>query len=283
MVPAWIPFSGARKGSVWGPEWTNVWAARESRMAGFIVNPIWLIDNLRPGRAMMQIGMIHGDLHAGNVLLRDGESPAIIDFGWSEARAHVSKDFVLMECNLRFHMLKPQLSEGDLKPFVEWLPEDDSQPETNNDYLRSRMELVREVHRAARVVLGPDADWTKEYLVPLFFVSFGLLRFAPQLGNQRAAVRFVESLAGHIATALESDLAGVAKDATMAVFGRVGGRECLVPRPPRFNGAAASPRPPPRPTSRLAARAGREWPASVTPTGCRSVGGQAPRVGPSPA
>jgi len=53
----------------------------------------------------MFLGAIQGDLHPGNIVYTRGGRPAIIDFGWASDKAHVAKDFVLLECNLRFLFL----------------------------------------------------------------------------------------------------------------------------------------------------------------------------------
>src|SRR5260370_38220791 len=107
-----------------------------------------------------------------------------------------------MECNLRFLSLQPQLGEADLKTFVRWLAWDDSVPSLASEHLVHRTELIQVVRRAARAVFESQTDWSNEYLVPLFLTAFGLLRFTPQLGNQRAAVLFVEALQHHLANVL---------------------------------------------------------------------------------
>jgi serine/threonine protein kinase len=68
-------------GSIWGPEWTSVWGPEEKSIVHGLINPIWLIQYLRKTRAMMHVGTVHGDLHAGNILIREDFTPAIIDFG----------------------------------------------------------------------------------------------------------------------------------------------------------------------------------------------------------
>jgi hypothetical protein len=55
------------------------------------------------------------------------------------------------------------------------------------------------VREQAIAALGTDTNWTEEYEVQLFLTAFGLLRYAPQLGHQLAAIHFVESLAKHLA------------------------------------------------------------------------------------
>jgi hypothetical protein len=182
-------------GGRWGPEWADVWAPRNEPRVGDGTNPLWLVERVRALSASMQVGLVHGDLHAGNIILRQDDVPAIIDFGWSSERAHVARDFALMECNLRFVTLRPQVGEAELESFssaLAWKPV--REPALSGD-LAARWGLVKIVRDAARAVFADDTDWSREYLVPLFLVAFGLLRFARQIGNQRAAVLTVERLA----------------------------------------------------------------------------------------
>jgi aminoglycoside phosphotransferase (APT) family kinase protein len=182
-----------------------VWAAPSEPRVRDWINPLWLVEKVRALRTSVQVGVVHGDLHAGNVAPRDNDVPAIIDFGWSAERAHVASDFVLMECNLRFITLRPQLADADLERFVgalAWDPDPD--PATAlSDYLSARWELVKVVRGAARAVFAEDTNWSREYLVPLFLVAFGLLRFARQIGNQRAAVLLIERLAAMLSTSAD--------------------------------------------------------------------------------
>lgn len=189
-------------GTVWGREWEELWGtAAEDRIVGggdSDVNPLWLIERLRFERREMYVGAVHGDLHPGNVVLSRGGQPAIIDFGWALDRAHVAKDFVLMECNLRFLTLKPQVRPAEIDAFEDWIAWGSPPPPGLGEYLDGRIKLILLLRAKAAQVFPEDTDWGREYIVPLFFVAFGLLRFAPQLGNQQAAIRFVLSLARHI-------------------------------------------------------------------------------------
>lgn len=192
----------------WGSEWAAVWAPPSEPRVRAGTNPLWLIERLRRQSVSMQIGLVHGDLHAGNVILRDGDVPAIIDFGWSAERAHLAKDFVLMECNLRFVTLRPQVGDEELDRFSGALAWDSAPEPAPSEYLAHRCELIKVVRDAARAVFAEDTNWTREYLAPMFLVAFGLLRFARQLHNQRAAVLSVERLANLLAAS--PDIPGLA-------------------------------------------------------------------------
>lgn len=201
-------FSAVGDGAAWGPRWAeHCWAGPGVKQLGgrpaAPVNPIWLVERLLGMTYPMLLGVVHGDLHPGNIILRTHEPPAVIDFGWSQDHAHLAKDFVLMECNLRFLSLRPQISQDRLRPFVNWLAWGVGPPPGLDGYLEGRVSLVQCVREEAGRVFGGATDWDREYLVPLFLCAFGLLRYAPQLGHQLAAVLFVESLANYLMAALD--------------------------------------------------------------------------------
>lgn len=189
---------------VWGREWKEAWGQSTTQhiedAGGHFANPFWVLEQIRIVRKPMYIGAVHGDLHPGNIVLAAGQ-PRIIDFGWAQDGAHVAKDFVLMECNLRFHTVRPQLSQSDVYGLSDWIEWDAPVPGCLGVYARGRVDLIQRLRNIAKATIqrdGHETDWNWEYLVPLFLVAFGLLRFAPHLGNQQAAVRFVLALATHI-------------------------------------------------------------------------------------
>lgn len=195
----------------WGDEWKASWGACDTQhvedAGGCFTNPFWLLEKLRPLRKLLRIGAIHGDLHPGNIVLT-GEQPRIIDFGWAKDGAHIAKDFALLECNLRFHTVRPQVNQRDVYALSDWIAWGAPLPPTLGPYAKRRAELIQHLRSKAKEVLTSsdrDTQWDWEYLVPLFFVAFGLLRYAPQLGNQQAAVRFVLALATHINTLLSKE------------------------------------------------------------------------------
>lgn len=152
----------------------------------------------------LTVGAVHGDLHPGNIVLSPDNRPRVIDFGWASDRSHIAKDYVLLECNLRFLMLRPQLSENDLSNFTGWLAWD-AAPPSLSEYSARRVTVITRLRALAKQAFPTDTDWDWEYIVPLFIVGFGLLRFAPLLGNQLAAIRTVVNLADHVAALLPRD------------------------------------------------------------------------------
>ena len=197
-------------GTAWGPEWIDVWGDSSHRLCQLdgtdVVNPIWVLDRLRTKTLPLTVGAIHGDLHPGNIVLGQNNGARIIDFGWSQERSHIAKDFVLMECNLRFLFLRPQLSAGESRTFSRWLKWDEPVPPGLSDHCVRHANMIKHLRSLATNVFPANPDWNWQYLVPMFFVAFGLLRFAPQLGNQSAAVETVLGLAQEIDALLASPI-----------------------------------------------------------------------------
>lgn len=195
-------------GSSWGKNWEGVWGARSDRQVPATgspakINPLWVLDRVLNMKFELFRGAIHGDLHPGNVILRDDEMPAIIDFGWARDRAHIAKDFVLLECNLRFLTLRAELRSEEVQNFSGWIGWKKPIPDGLNKYLKGRATLINKIREKASEVFPSGTDWDREYVIPLFIVAMGLLRFAPQLGNQQAAIYFVESTATYLAEKFE--------------------------------------------------------------------------------
>lgn len=198
---------------VWGKEWREVWGEdcvqTINDCGSEFANPFWVWCQLRTIRKPLFIGAVHGDLHPGNIVLTENQ-PRIIDFGWAQDNAHVAKDFVLMECNLRFHTVRPQLSQKEVYLLSDWIAWGEPIPDGLGAYSRSRAELVSRLRLNALSILKhnreeSEVDWDWEYIVPLFIVSFGLMRVAPHLGNQQAAVRFVLALSSYVANVIASE------------------------------------------------------------------------------
>lgn len=194
-------------GEVWGDNWDEVWAKSGEKFTpgsgGKTVNPLWVVEQLKLKRFHLYRGAIHGDLHPGNIILKSKGAPTIIDFGWAREKAHIAKDFVLLECNLRFLTLRTEVREAELDSFSTWISWDQTPPTELGAYLQGRVDLIQRLRRKAAEVFPSRSDWDREYVMPLFLVAFGLLRFAPQLGNQQAAVRFVFAAAAYLVQGLK--------------------------------------------------------------------------------
>ena len=198
---------------VWGSEWREAWGEDDVQTIDDsgreFANPFWVWSQLRSIRKPLFVGAVHGDLHPGNIVLTENQ-PRIIDFGWAQDNAHVAKDFALMECNLRCHTVRPQLNQKEVYLLSDWVRWDDPIPARLGAYSHSRAELMSRLRKNAHSILtyGRDStavNWDWEYIVPLFIVSFGLMRFAPHLGNQQAAVRLVLSLSSYVANIVATE------------------------------------------------------------------------------
>jgi hypothetical protein len=125
--------------------------------------------------------------------------PQSIDFGWTSNDSHIAKDFVLLECNLRFVLLRPDVSSLDLTAFTSWLKYDQSSPAFVNSHLSAMAKAITLLRREAQSMFPPDTDWNIEYIVPLFLVALGLLKHLKNYRNQIAARLTVLELATLIA------------------------------------------------------------------------------------
>jgi hypothetical protein len=201
----------------WGPEWIEQWGRDEyaQEMGKQHANPIWVLEQLQfSGDVDLICGAVHGDLHPGNVLYSDPNTPSIIDFGWADADAHLAKDFVLLECNLRFIYMPGDLPLECVQKFSTWIGM--SQPceeldnvwcvEAHRTIASIRAHFMKLAGRTRNAEQNEDTeqkkddlvDWDIEYIIPLFLVSFGLLRYVGDYKNQIAARQTVLNLADYI-------------------------------------------------------------------------------------
>lgn len=86
-------------------------------------NPFWVVKELaRSPRVKGYLGAVHGDIHPRNIVLSQDGGPRIIDFGWGKDDAHIAKDFALMEANLRFMILQPDVGFDHLERMNDSIP-----------------------------------------------------------------------------------------------------------------------------------------------------------------
>ena len=187
----------------WGKDWAGVWAGEsEPNVVEFgtqYKNPLWVLDQLKSLGCGLYCGAIHGDLHPKNIVFSENSVPQIIDFGWTSDDSHIAKDFVLLECNLRFVLLRPDVSSLDLTTFTSWLKYDQAPPAFVHPHLSAMAKAITLLRREAQSMFPPDTDWNIEYIVPLFLVALGLLKHLKNYRNQIAARLTVLELATLIA------------------------------------------------------------------------------------
>lgn len=101
-------------------EWVIVDA---SHMAKLVRNPIYWAEHVMPRYTELKIpsvrGVIHGDLHSGNVLIETpGSNLWIIDFAKTRDDAHTLADYARFEVDLKFHLLQNGQAEEYLAQAV---------------------------------------------------------------------------------------------------------------------------------------------------------------------
>jgi hypothetical protein len=74
-----------------------------------VPNPIKIIDDLLRSKRKLPVSVVHGDLHPSNVVIDSQGDPHLIDFSWCAKGSHILKDFLVMECSIRFLMLPKHL------------------------------------------------------------------------------------------------------------------------------------------------------------------------------
>jgi hypothetical protein len=78
-------------------------------------NPLQLVQRLLKVERNLPVSTVHGDLHPSNVVLDGREDPHLIDFNWCKNDAHILKDFLVMECSIRFFMTPGHLNRTQQK------------------------------------------------------------------------------------------------------------------------------------------------------------------------
>ncbi|ADO73733.1 phosphotransferase [Stigmatella aurantiaca] len=188
-------------GEGWGSSWREIWGTQQKTSDFNIcwVNPFWVLSELMArNNVLLRLGAIHGDLHPGNILYATPERPFLIDFGWADDNAHIAKDFVLLECNLRFIYFPADVSFSEVRRFAQMNAQDVAWPEDLNKRFKPRFDVIQSLRKAFLDAHGVKVDWMTEYVIPLFLVSMGLLRYVDQYTNQVAARLTVLELAQYI-------------------------------------------------------------------------------------
>jgi len=188
--------------NAWGNSWIRIWGNKQkpeiSDLGKPQTNPFWVLDKIQKRKSLLHCGAIHGDLHPKNIVYGPDGTPRLIDFGWANSTKHILKDFVLLECNLRFVLLKSDVSFEDLSTLANWVSLDDQPPRFRCNYLQGVAEAISIVRAKARIAMPVDADWNDQYIVPLFLVAFGLLKHLHNYRNQLSARMTVLALATYV-------------------------------------------------------------------------------------
>lgn len=192
-----------REVNTWGEAWHSIWGPGTEKTIEAHglkrTNPFWVLEKIRKLKpTLIRCGAVHGDLHPKNILFSDHRSPHVIDFGWAEDNAHVAKDFVLLECNVRFMVLRPEIPTNDLQKLCNWI-DFTAAPAVTDQHCQLRVRLIEKIRNKAREALHPSTTWETEYVIPLFLVALGLLKHLRDTDNQASAISTVLALSDWLA------------------------------------------------------------------------------------
>ncbi|TWU19508.1 hypothetical protein [Allorhodopirellula heiligendammensis] len=187
--------------SIWAARWRDCWGADNDELSIDFgqewTNPFNVLKRIQDCKARMYCGGIHGDLHPKNIVLSRG-IPRIIDFGWADGDAHIAKDFVLFECNVRFVTLPAATSYQDVVRLAQWISFEDDSPHFESPELQGRVQLVSFIRKHARKAFPTETEWDWEYVIPLFLVAMGLLKHSNDFSSQVSTRQHVLQLAKYI-------------------------------------------------------------------------------------
>ncbi len=156
------------------------------KVYGFSLNdPRRILHRIKELEVQSQVCPVHGDLHPNNVLFGPELSPVMIDYAFGHLNGHFVKDFVLMECSLRF-LLPPKLLQPEVATELdEMLLEEHGYEEFDLSKARGRtaevmgemISLVKTIRTECRRRV-PQYDF-REYLIAQYMVLLGNLKLLP--------------------------------------------------------------------------------------------------------
>jgi hypothetical protein len=148
-------------------------------------DPRRILERVKAWEITSRVCPVHGDLHPNNVLFGPEFSPVLIDYAFGHLNGHFVKDFVLMECSLRF-LLPPKLLQPDLIiEFDRSLLDEHGYEEVDNfpargrtrDVIREMASLTEVIRKQCRIC-APDYNF-REYLIAQYMVLLGNIRLLP--------------------------------------------------------------------------------------------------------
>lgn len=203
-------FDEPTSGRSWSNSWHSEWRDDFVRELGVeFPNPITVLKKVLDMTVSYSSAAVHGDLHPKNIVMSVDGIPNIIDFGWACGHGHASMDFTLLEANMRFVVMPSNIPTDDILKLAMTIdnPSDASSFRDPRANLRQVL-LERIRQKALRACPGMQEDPVRQYLIPLFIVSFGLLRHIDSFSNQLSARLTVLSCAKHLNRKLELGLDG---------------------------------------------------------------------------
>jgi hypothetical protein len=148
-------------------------------------DPRRILQRVKESSVESSVCPVHGDLHPNNVLFGPEFSPVLIDYAYGHLNGHFIKDFVLMECSMRF-LLPPKLLQPDLIAYFDsFLLEENGYQiigelplrGRTGDVLREMASMVETVREQCRSRV-PWYDF-REYLMAQYLMLLGMLRLLP--------------------------------------------------------------------------------------------------------
>ena len=158
-----------------------------SRHGGLTLrNPRRILNEVKMRTLDTRVRHVHGDLHPKNVLIDDQRNPNMIDFAYGSASGHWVKDFVLMECSVRF-VEPPRLLQAEPLRYADHalLREDgtDEMREIANNSSTRTAEVLNEMAALVETIRSkcrechPGYDFD-EYLTAMYLILMGCIRLA---------------------------------------------------------------------------------------------------------
>jgi Ternary complex associated domain 9 len=152
-------------------------------------NPLIAISKIRAIERELPLSTVHGDLHPSNVVLDTRGVPHLLDFTWCRDKAHVLKDFLVMECSIRFLMMPQHLNWETQylinETFLEITPDGISNLKRELDLLGVEIGTLFHIERCATIVLRlryhaaiacGDSFSIIDYVACQALVLYGLMR-----------------------------------------------------------------------------------------------------------
>jgi hypothetical protein len=171
-------------------------------------DPRRILEAVKDRQVTTLVCPVHGDLHPKNVLFGRNFVPVLIDYAFGHLNGHFIKDFVLMECSLRF-LQTPKLLQPDLVARLDdaLLEEEGYLALGGRQYsstleaggrtaevLKETADLVATIRRECR--LRHQSYDFNEYLVAEYMMLMGALRLLPY--QDFRTLRALCRLADHI-------------------------------------------------------------------------------------
>jgi hypothetical protein len=148
-------------------------------------DPRRILERVRAWEVTSKVCPVHGDLHPNNVLFGPQFSPVLIDYAFGHLNGHFVKDFVLMECSVRF-LHPPKLLQPDLiVDFDQYLLQETGYEAVDEFPARGRTaEVIREMASLIEIIRkqcrARASDYNfKEYLIAQYLVLLGNIRLLP--------------------------------------------------------------------------------------------------------